>query len=849
MNEHLESLISSVDPLQLRIELFRKGDFSFIVEGEDEDGNWVSHEKQREALKQLTSGNYDEFLYGGAAGGSKGLSEDELVLTPFGFREIGKLEVGSKICATDGTIQQVIQRHDNGVIPFYRLTFSDGTILDCDYSHIWAAWKSKKGRKIKNNKTFGESSMRKYTTENMYEDYVNNKTIYNTPLTKPVVFNVSGSLYDSVNFVKRDLDPYVLGFILGDGCFRGKNVSFFTSEVQISSRIKEKYQISEYERKTSKGYTFSFVGQSGKFIKDYLKTIGLMGKYSYEKFIPKIYLHGSIDERWELLNGLMDSDGGADIDGDYYYSTSSKQLCEDLKYLARSLGCYACSSITEEPFYREKQGEKVLCRTNYKIRIKSKNPEKIFWLKRKKDRVKNKIHQSYSNKIVKIEKIKPKKSICITVSNPNSLFITKNFIVTHNSWTGCVWIMFTLLCYPETKAFIGRNELKDILDSVKVTFDKVAKAYGFSDYNFNAVKNFIQFGNGSHINFIEVKYKPSDPMYEDVGSTEYTIGWGEEIGEWHEMAATVLASRVGRHLNKRDHNGKIRKKPIKGTVLWTCNPKQNWGKSQFYDKHINGTLEKGKGYLQCLITENPFIEKDYVEKLRKIGDKNKSLYERLFKGNWDYEDNPNQLASQEMIEAIFDNDHVPEGKTYITADVAFLGSDIAVIIAWSGWIIKEIVTMDKSKTQDIVMAIMILRKKYRVPKTRCIADGDGAGTGVVHLAGIKSFRNNGRVIRMNKETPNYRNLQVQCLYLLADKINDAGIYIEADITLKEKEQIKKELAQIQSAPSKRGYDKLDCKSKAEIQSDIGGSPDRRDAIFMRIFFDLKKTLNLTTTWS
>ena len=156
------------------------------------------------------------------------------------------------------------------------------------------------------------------------------------------------------------------------------------------------------------------------------------------------------------------------------------------------------------------------------------------------------------------------------------------------TWTGCVWIMFTLLCNPETKAFIGRKELGDLIDSVKVTFDKVAKAYGFSDYKFNAVKNFIKFGNDSHINLIEVAYKPSDPMYETVGSTEYTIGWGEEIGEWHETASTVLGSRVGRHYNKRHPDGSLREKAIRGTILWTCNPKQNWGKREFHDKSKNG---------------------------------------------------------------------------------------------------------------------------------------------------------------------------------------------------------------------------------------------------------------------
>lgn len=418
------------------------------------------------------------------------------------------------------------------------------------------------------------------------------------------------------------------------------------------------------------------------------------------------------------------------------------------------------------------------------------------------------------------------------------------------TWTGCVWLMFMSICYPGIKSFIGRNELKDILDSVKVTFDKVAKRYGFTAFKFNAVKNFIQFDNGSHINFIEVKYKPSDKMYEDVGSTEYTIGWGEETSEWHETASTVLATRVGRHLNKKDEKGKIRPKPIKGVVLWTCNPKNFWGKRDFHDKAKNGTLESNKAYLQCLITENPFIEKDYVKKLSEVGAKNKSIYERLFKGNWNYIDNPYQLAEQEMIEAIYENDHVPEGKGYVTADVARYGSDKAVIIAWSGWRVKEIITFDLSKTTEISHAILYFRKKYHIPKVRCIADADGLGAGVVDQTGIKGFRNNARPIRKGKDTPNYKNLQVQCLYLLAEKINEGGLYIEADLENKVKEYINSELAQIQSTPHKRDETKLDCKSKGEIKTDIGRSPDYRDALFMRVYFDIKKsTLDLTTSWS
>ena len=401
------------------------------------------------------------------------------------------------------------------------------------------------------------------------------------------------------------------------------------------------------------------------------------------------------------------------------------------------------------------------------------------------------------------------------------------------SWTGCCWIMFMAICYPGTKYFIARNELKDIIDSVLVTFNKVARTYGFEDYKFNAVKNWITLGNGSHINFIEIKYKPSDPMFEDVGSTEYTAGWIEEVGEIHETGAAVIASRVGRHLN-----GKYK---IKGTVFYTCNPKQNWAKTLFYDKDKVGTLEDDKKYLSCLITENPFIEKDYVNKLRKIGEKDKSLYERLFKGNWDYEENPYQLADQEEIDNIFENDHVEMyGKRYITADIARFGSDKAVIMVWEGWVVIDILTFDISKTTDISHAILYFRNKYNIPKIRCLADADGVGGGVVDMSGIKGFVNGARAIRENSKDPNYRNLKVQCQYYLADKINKSEVWINCDLTNKQKADIKVELAQIQSTPSLRDGTKLDCKMKGQIKSDIGRSPDYLDTLMMRSFFDLKK---------
>lgn len=431
--------------------------------------------------------------------------------------------------------------------------------------------------------------------------------------------------------------------------------------------------------------------------------------------------------------------------------------------------------------------------------------------------------------------IKQRQALEILCSNEYEEFLYGGAAGGAKSWVGVCWIMFMSLCYPGTRWFIARNELKDIVDSVLVTWSKVAREYGFTDFKYNAVKNFIQLGNGSLVNFIEIKYKPSDPMFEDLGSTEYTGGWIEEVGEIHERGATVISSRVGRHMNDQYN--------IRGKVFYTCNPKKNWAKAKFYDKSLNGTLEEEKAFLQCLVVENPFIEQNYIDKLRKMGEKDAAMYERLFKGNWDYEENPNALCEYEMIEAVFENDHVKEGRTYITADVARMGSDKARIIVWSGWKAIDKVTFDISKTTEISNAINILRRKYNVPKNRVVVDSDGVGGGVVDETGAIAFINNATPIKepigKHNEQPLYRNLQVQCLYHLADKVNEGMIWLAFDASEAEKKEIRDELDQIQSKLS--DYGKLDVKPKSEIKQDIGRSPDWRDAIFMRVYFDLKPT--------
>lgn len=394
------------------------------------------------------------------------------------------------------------------------------------------------------------------------------------------------------------------------------------------------------------------------------------------------------------------------------------------------------------------------------------------------------------------------------------------------SWTGAAWLLFMSLCFPQTKWFIGRAELKRITQSTYITFKKVCTRYGAPDdlWNYNGQLNYIEFYNGSRIDFLDLQYKPGDPLYERFGSLEFTGGWIEEGGEVNFGAYDTLKTRVGRCLNQEYG--------LKRKLFITCNPKKNWMYDEFYKPWRKGTLKDYQAYLPCLVQENPFIDPDYIEGLRTTSDKVK--FERLFKGNWEYDDNPLALCSHDAICAIFGNIlAVKTGVHYLTADIARFGADYARIGVWNGWVLVDYKCFPVSKTTDIQTYIIRCQKKYKIPRYRCIADEDGVGGGVVDNCDIEGFVNNSAPL--NGE--NYQNLQAQCGYKLADHINANEVGVEANmVSQAEQEEITNELEQLQTwKPDNDG--RLMIKPKAEIKNDIGRSPDWRDMFLMRSWFD------------
>jgi len=391
------------------------------------------------------------------------------------------------------------------------------------------------------------------------------------------------------------------------------------------------------------------------------------------------------------------------------------------------------------------------------------------------------------------------------------------------SWWLCETRLVNCYLYPGYKSFIAREELKRLMASTYLTWCKVCQYHNIprEDWVLNGQYNYIEFFNGSRIDLLDVKFLPSDPLYERFGSLEYTDGAIEETGEIHFLAYDVLKTRINRHLNIESG--------IKATISLTGNPKKNWTYTNFYLPSKNGTLPEGVKFIQSLYNDNPYTAKEYGKQLSGI--KDKSTKERLMLGNWEYDDDPNTLIDYDTINNMFSNTYVEGGTKKIVSDIARYGSDRAIITVWDGFRLIDYLIFNISSTVQITNAINAFRVKYKVQLSDVVCDEDGVGGGVVDQLKCKGFVNNSSAIN-----PNYQNLKTECAYKLAEMAS--SIYISCELPDSEIEMIRQELEMLKTYDADKDG-KLRILPKEKVKEVIGRSPDWLDVFIMRMFWEVK----------
>jgi hypothetical protein len=388
---------------------------------------------------------------------------------------------------------------------------------------------------------------------------------------------------------------------------------------------------------------------------------------------------------------------------------------------------------------------------------------------------------------------------------------------------GCLWLISMCQTYEGSRWLMGRSKLKTLKETTLNTFFELASELNISDeFNYNAQSNVIYFKNGSEIILKDLFLYPSDPHFDSLGSLEITGAFIDECNQLSYKAWQVVKSRIRYKLTQFNLIPKM---------LGTCNPAKNWVYKEFYSPFKNNTLLPYRRFIQALPKDNPYLHPSYLQSLLQL-DKNSK--ERLYYGNWEYDDDPSTLISQDSIVNYFTPTHLKgEGQKYMTIDIARKGKDKTVFRIWHGWLCIESYRIDKSGLDVVVQKARDFQIKHSIPLTNIVADEDGVGGGVVDFLKCRGFINNSQAIKGE----NYSNLKSQCSILTAKKIslaemgelcNDKTI---VDIVTEEMEQIK--LKDI----DKDG--KLTIIPKETIKEMIGRSPDEWDSIMMRYYFELQ----------
>jgi phosphate starvation-inducible PhoH-like protein len=343
------------------------------------------------------------------------------VLTPNGFQPIGSLRVGDLVIGSDGRPTPVIGVYPQGNKPVFRVWAQDGASTLCCEEHLWHVFtredrsRGKPGRVLETREMVG----RLRTAHHQHR--------YELPLlSAPAEFEPQTVA----------LDPYAVGLLLGDGCLTTKTTpSSTTSDPELAAARKGQY---DYILPHVHGH------RGGVIVADpvtaTLRELGLAGTHPHSKFVPRVYLRNSPDVRIALLQGLLDSDcGQVAQDGRtcrIQYTTCSELLRDDVLYLVRSLGGVA--------YWRRRQaegrrpgpakGRPVMFRHDaFVIDIRLPQGIEPFRLRRKLELYRKSGGGRPMRFIDSIEPAGERQTVCIQVAAADSLYVTDDFLVTHNT--------------------------------------------------------------------------------------------------------------------------------------------------------------------------------------------------------------------------------------------------------------------------------------------------------------------------------------------------------------------------------------------------------------------------------
>lgn len=384
------------------------------------------------------------FLFCGSTGVGKGLRNDTPVpvWVPDGSVHVknnGDLNIGDYVFNRKGQPVRVVGVFPQGLRDIYRVSFTDGREIFTDSSHLWT-YMYMKGKGHGYTYT---NSTKELLDRGVYIEAEDGRRAlkYWIPMNEAVCYPEQAVT----------VHPYVMGAFIGDGCLTMSQLVLSSSDEDLVQRVAMLLGNCEAQHVSKRGYNWTFrlrrpdgrakSHQSGIVFRDYPEVLCT----APFKHIPDAYKYGSIEQRWELVRGLFDTDGSiGKADGGRYnvsFSSTSLQLILDLQEVLYSLGVASTYTVAREA--DTGNGHYV----QYRLSVKSSNAEKdrFFWLPRKRmiaEAAKQKVLTETGSRkkdylwvgITNIEKMDYQaETTCIYVDDDEHLYQAGQYIVTHNT--------------------------------------------------------------------------------------------------------------------------------------------------------------------------------------------------------------------------------------------------------------------------------------------------------------------------------------------------------------------------------------------------------------------------------
>lgn len=384
----------------------------------------------------------------------------EPVLTPTGYVPMGSLKVGDLVMNPNGSPVRIGDIVEQGTTEIYEVEFQDGRKVRCGANHLWAT--------CRNGKKF-------YIMRTV--DYMKRKLKQGSPGKEHYPYKIPE--LNPLNFDERPItvDPYVLGVLLGDGYICGDQVRFSTADKFIVEELQRRLPDYIIEHKEQYNYVIKSKVQGINELNRQLKDLKVKVK-SYDKFIPENYKFTSIENRFELIRGLMDTDGSV-TNGACSFVSTSEQLIDDMIFVLRSLGirCKKSKEISGRNNVDFNNGNYSDTRPHWELTITTE--EDIFKLPRKLEKIRK--DRKYNYKGIGIKSIRKtgefEKQRCLCIDNENHLYITKDFIPTHNSYKGGSMLCRNFFLIPGSKSYVYASNKQYLTDDGILT-----KAWDYMDF-------------------------------------------------------------------------------------------------------------------------------------------------------------------------------------------------------------------------------------------------------------------------------------------------------------------------------------------------------------------------------